>query len=214
VTGRVRTLVYNPARVKPEELPKSVLELTAARWKGRVGWAPQNASFQVFVTGLRVALGEAGAETWLREMVANQPKEYPKNGPIVQAVAAGAIDLGLVNHYYLLQLKKQDPSLAAENHYTQPRDPGSLVNLAAFAIPRSAGVAERAAAEELGRFLLSDDIQRAFAAETHEYPLVAGIAAPAGLKPLAELESPMKDLGALHDLEGTLALLRKTAVLP
>jgi iron(III) transport system substrate-binding protein len=214
VTGRVRTIVYSPARVAPEELPKSVLELTAPRWKGRVGWAPQNASFQAFVTALRLTAGEAGAETWLREMKANEAKEYAKNGAIVQAVGSGAIDVGLVNHYYLLALRKEDPKLAAENHFTAARDAGSLVNLAAFAIPKSAPPDQAAAALALGKYLLQAETQAAFAAETHEYPLVAGVAAPAGLPPLAELEPPVEDLGALHDLEGTLALLRKTAVLP
>jgi iron(III) transport system substrate-binding protein len=214
VTGRVRTIVYSPARVKAEELPGSVLELTGPRWKGKVGWAPQNASFQAFVTAMRLGAGEAAAEKWLRDMKANDTKEYAKNGAIVQAVASGAIDAGLVNHYYLLQMRKEDPSLAAENHYTAAKDAGSLVNLAAFAIPKSAPPAQAAAALALGRYLLSAETQAAFAVQTHEYPLVAGVAPPAGLKPLAELEPPISDLGALHDLEGTLALLRKTAVLP
>ncbi len=214
VTGRVRTIVYNPTKVKEDELPASVADLTSPRWKGKIGWAPQNASFQVFVTGLRVALGEASAEKWLRDMKANEPRDYPKNGAIVQAVGAGTIELGLVNHYYLLQLSKDDPSLAAKNHYTAAKDPGSLVNLAAFAIPKGASEGEARAAQELARYLLTDETQRAFVTGTYEYPLVEGVAAPEGLRPLAELESPTEDLGKLHDLEGTLALLRKTGVLP
>ena len=52
VSGRVRVLNYNPEKVT--ELPASVLDLAKPEWKGRVGIAPTNASFQAFVTALRL----------------------------------------------------------------------------------------------------------------------------------------------------------------
>jgi iron(III) transport system substrate-binding protein len=214
VSGRVRTLVYNPGKVMEAELPGSVMDLTAPRWKGRVGWAPQNASFQVFVTGLRISRGEEAARQWVTGMKKNRAREYPKNGPIVQAVASGEIDLGLVNHYYLLQFQADDPGVAARNHFMSPGDPGSLVNLSAFAVLKGAPGAEARAAEALGRYLLSAGAQGAFARETSEYPLVEGVPPPDGLPPLHTSDSPVPDLGALDDLEGTLTLLRKTGVLP
>ncbi|MGN6104368.1 MAG: iron ABC transporter substrate-binding protein [Kofleriaceae bacterium] len=214
VTGRVRTIVYAPARVAESELPGSVLELTQPKWKGRVGWAPQNASFQVFVTGVRKLLGEDAATKWLAEMKANGTRDYAKNGAIVQAVAAGEIDLGLVNHYYLYQFLKDDPAFAAKNHFTVARDAGSLVNLSAVGVLASADPAAARAGAELARYLLADATQAAFARETHEYPVVAGVESPAGLRPLAELEPPPLDLSGLGDLEGTLAMLKKTGVTP
>ena len=39
-------MAYNKERVKESELPRSVLGLTAPRWRGKVGWAPTNASFE------------------------------------------------------------------------------------------------------------------------------------------------------------------------
>ena len=52
-SGRTRVLVYNTDRLEESELPTSVLELTDPKWKGRVGIAPTNASFQAFVTAMR-----------------------------------------------------------------------------------------------------------------------------------------------------------------
>ena len=214
VTGRVRTLVYAPARTQEAELPASILDLTKPAWKGKVGWAPQNASFQVFVTGMRKLLGDEAAGTWLAEMKANGTRDYAKNGAIVQAVAAGEIDLGLVNHYYLYQFLADDPAFGARNHFTAPKDAGSLVNLSAVGVLASASPAAQKAGAELAMYLLSDETQAAFAKQTHEYPVVAGVAPPEGLRPLAELEPPPIDLSQLGDLEGTLALLKKAGVTP
>src|SRR5690606_26622021 len=97
VTGRARTLDYNTGKLTEAELPASVLELTDPKWRGRIGWAPTNGSFQAFVTAMRVQLGEDRAEKWLRDILANKPQEYPKNSEIVRAVGAGEVDVGLVN---------------------------------------------------------------------------------------------------------------------
>jgi iron(III) transport system substrate-binding protein len=214
VTGRVRTIAYLPSKTPEAKLPASILDLTKPEWKGKVGWAPSNASFQVFVTGVRKLLGEEAAATWLTAMKANGAKEFPKNGAIVQAVAAGEVDLGLVNHYYLYQFLADDPAFPVKNHFTAPRDAGSLVNLSAVGILASARPDDAKRGADLARFLLSEATQNAFATETHEYPLVAGAKAPTGLTPLAQLQPPPLDLSALGDLEGTLALLKRTGVLP
>jgi len=214
VTGRVRTIVYAPSRTSEAQLPASVLDLTQPAWKGKVGWAPQNASFQVFVTGMRKALGDEATAKWLSDMKKNGTRDYAKNGAIVQAVAAGEIALGLVNHYYLYQFLKDDPAFDAKNHFTVAKDPGSLVNLSAVGVLASADAAAAKAGTQLAAYLLSDAVQAQFAKDTNEYPLVAGVAAPEGLKPLAELEPPAIDLSSLGDLEGTLDLLRKTGVTP
>lgn len=214
VTGRVRTIAYLPSRTPEAKLPASILDLTRPEWKGKVGWAPANASFQVFVTGLRKLLGDEAAATWLTAMKANGAKEFPKNGAIVQAVAAGEIDLGLVNHYYLYQFLADDPAFPVKNHFTAPRDAGSLVNLSAVGVLASARAEDAKRGADLARFLLSDGVQAAFATETHEYPLVAGAKAPVGLTPLAQLQPPPLDLSDLGDLEGTLGLLKRTGVLP
>lgn len=214
VTGRARVIAYAPARTKPEQLPTSILDLTKPAWKGKVGWAPQNASFQVFVTGVRKLLGDDGAAKWLTEMKANGARAYAKNGAIVQAVAAGEIDLGLVNHYYLYQFLKDDPKFGAANHFTAAKDAGSLINLSAVGVLASASPAQQAAGVKLAEYLLSAETQARFATETHEYPLVDGVAPPTGLPTLAQLEPPPIDLSDLGDLEGTLALLKRTGVTP
>jgi iron(III) transport system substrate-binding protein len=211
VSGRARVAVYNPERVSDDELPGSILEFTDSRWKGRLGWAPTNGSFQSFVTALRILEGDEAAKAWLEGIEANDPRVYEGNDPALQAVAAGEIDVAFINHYYLMRRVAEEPDVRARNHFFEKGDPGALVNVAGAGILTTARNAD--AARAFVEFLLTDDSQRYFAEETFEYPLVAGVAADPRMVPLADIESPDIDLSDLADLEGTLALLREAGVL-
>jgi iron(III) transport system substrate-binding protein len=211
VSGRARVLVYSTELVDPEELPDSVLDLTEERWRGRVGWAPTNGSFQAFVTAMRIELGDDQTRRWIEDMIANDVQAYEKNGPIVEAAGRGEIEVGLVNHYYRYQLGAEDPNLGAENHFFEGGDVGSLVNVAGVGVLQTSDQPQ--AANELVAFLLSEEAQRYFAEETYEYPLVAGIPADDRLPELESIETPELDLGNLEDLEGTLQLLNETGAL-
>src|SRR5918994_2680404 len=125
-SGRTRVLVYNTERVSDDELPASVLDLTTPEWKNRVGIAPTNASFQAFVTAMRLSLGEEETRAWLEGMKANGAKTYEKNTPIVEAVASGEIDVGLVNHCSLALVKEEQPDAPIANHLFEAGDPGTL----------------------------------------------------------------------------------------
>ena len=213
-SGRARTVVYNTSTVDPEtDLPDSIRDFTAPEWRGRVGWAPTNGSFQAFVTALRIKWGDEAARGWLEDMRANDPRDYPDNTTIVAAVAKGEADVGFVNHYYLMRsLEEEGTSFGARNHFLGGGDPGALVLVAGVGIIEGADNPE--GAKKFVEFLLSDTGQTYFSQETKEYPLVAGVAPYEGLPPLASLEPPDIDLGSLSDLQGTLALLREVGVIP
>ena len=116
-SGRARVLVHNTETVSADELPATIFDLTDEQWRGRVGWAPTNGSFQSFVTAMRVNAGEEATRQWLEGMIANDVQAYPKNTPIVEATGKGEIDVGLVNHYYLFRFLAEDPGFAAANYY-------------------------------------------------------------------------------------------------
>jgi iron(III) transport system substrate-binding protein len=212
-SGRARVVAYNTDAVSADELPDSILEFTDPEWKGRIGWAPTNGSFQSFVTALRLIEGEDAARAWLEGIKANDPTDYPSNDVALQAVIDGEVDVAFVNHYYLFRMKaEQGEDIPAANHYTSAGDAGSLINVAGVAVLDTAGDGDLA--ERFVDFLLSNEAQAYFADETYEYPLIDGVQVQASLVPLAELEPPSIDLGGLSDLEGTLDLLRDTGVLP
>jgi iron(III) transport system substrate-binding protein len=212
ISGRSRVVVYNPEIVQAGDLPTSYKQLTDPKWKGKVGWAPTNASFQTFITAVREIDGEPAAKTWLETMASNDVKTYANNGAIVTAVANGEISVGLVNHYYLWGfVKDQGEGFKAKNHYLAAGDPGALVNVAGAAVLKSSK--NKPAAEAFVKYLLEKNAQEYFAKETFEYPLINGVSPDARIKPLSELKPPSIDLSDLDDLAGTLALLRSTGAL-
>jgi iron(III) transport system substrate-binding protein len=210
-SGRVRVIAYNTDELSEDEVPDSVFDLTDPRWKGRVGVAPTNASFQAFVTAMRLSEGEERTREWLEAMKANDVKSYERNLEIVQAVASGEIDLGLTNHYYLYLVKEETPDAPVANHFLAGADPGALVSIAGAGVVDADG--DRDEAEQFVDFLLSDAGQRFYTeeAEEAEYPLVAGIEPREGLPPLDSLGGPEIDLSQLgSELESTLELLSET----
>jgi iron(III) transport system substrate-binding protein len=209
-SGRVRVVVYNTDEVSTDELPQSVLDVVEPKWKGKIGIAPTNASFQAFVSAMLLQRGEDATRDWLRQLKENDPKLYEKNTPIVEAAAAGEIEIGLVNHYYLYLVKEEQPDAPVANHFLSGDDPGALVSVAGAGVVE--GSDQEDAASRFVEFLLSDDAQRFYVdeAEEAEYPLVEGIDPKEGLPALEELGGPQLELDDLGpQLERTLALLNE-----
>ncbi len=211
VSGRARVVVYNPTLAPTP--PDTVDGLLDPQWKGQIGYAPTNASWQAFVTGLRVLRGEDGARQWLTAFAAQEPKAYERNGAVRDAVNSGEIAVGLVNHYYLYEKIAADgpDAVTAQNRFMAAGDPGGLLNVAGVGVLKSAPNAEQA--QVFVDYLLSDAGQEYFAATTKEYPLVPGIAAAAEVPPLADLSPPEIDLSDLASLEQTQQLLSEVGLL-
>ncbi|HEY5640778.1 MAG TPA: iron ABC transporter substrate-binding protein [Dehalococcoidia bacterium] len=213
ISGRARVVAYNTDALSPDDLPDSILDFTDPAWDGRIGWAPQNGSFQAFVTGLRVLEGDAATRAWLEGIQANNPTEYPNNTTALEGVANGEVDVAFVNHYYLYRfLEEEGEGFKARNYYTGAGDAGSLVNIAGAGILETTNSSDLA--EQFLAYMLSTTAQQYFADETYEYPVIDGIAIHEDLVPLAEIQPPDIDLSGLSDLNGTLDLLRDTGALP
>lgn len=216
ISGRARTVIYNTETIgdPATELPADIYDFIDPEWKGRIGWAPTNASFQAMVTAMREVWGEEKTRAWLEGIQANEPLVFDGNAPIVEAVAAGEIDLGFVNHYYLYRfLAEQGESFAARNYFLPGGGPGSLIMVSGAGVLKSADQAENA--RKFIDFLLSVPGQQYFASQTFEYPVVEGVNLPSQLPPLAELDAMAANipLADLVDLQGTQDLLLELGII-
>jgi iron(III) transport system substrate-binding protein len=208
-TGRSRIIAYTE-KLKESELPDSPLKLTDKRWKGKVGWAPTNASLQGYITALRLVEGEDVAKKWLEGMVANDVQVYDSNIPVRDAIAKGEIELGLINHYYVAEAQAEDPNYPVKVHFP-PKDLGSLINVAGVGVLATSKHKDQAIA--FVREMLSTEAQRYFADSSKEYPLIKGVQPAKELTPIKDIPAPDIDLAKLGDLQGTLKLMRETGAL-
>jgi len=214
LTLRLRVLAYNPQKLKPEELPPSILDLPRfAREKGlegRVGWTPTYSSFQDMVAGMIALHGEAKAREWLLEMKALSPKAYASNSAMLDALRAGEIDLASTNHYYVVRFRRAGYRLGL--HHFKEGDVGNLALVTGAGILKT--TKNLTAATRFLSYLLSPKAQQYFVGNIGEYPLVKGVVADPNLLPLEEAlaKSPRLDFEKLP-LEQTLRLLRELGIL-
>jgi iron(III) transport system substrate-binding protein len=209
-SGRARVVIFNPTLIATP--PTSIDDLVDPQWSGKIGFAPTNASWQSFVTALRVLRGEDEARTWLEAFAANNPVAYEKNGAVRDAVNAGEVPLGLVNHYYLYEKIAAEgaENVVAQNQYL-PGDIGGLVNVAGIGALENSDNPE--ASQCLASYLVSDIAQKYFVEKSFEYSLVEGIAPFDGLPTLEELDPPSIDLSDLQSIAETQELLNDVGLL-
>lgn len=207
VSGRVRVLNYNPERVT--ELPVSVFDLADAKYQGKIGIAPANASFQAFVTAMRSTEGDEKTLSWLSAMKKNGVV-FEKNSAILEAVESGQVDMGLINHYYWFAKAKEVGSTNMKSKIAQfqSQDVGNLRNVAGVGI-----VSSDPKAKAFVEFLLSPSAQQYFVEQTFEYPLTKDVAPYPGLTSLGDISAPSFDLNNLDALEKTLELIRRAGLL-
>ncbi|MFH5833822.1 extracellular solute-binding protein [Halalkalibaculum sp. DA3122] len=231
VTVRFRVLAYNPDRVDPDELPRSVLDLPGAtRFEGRVGWTPTYSSFYDFITTMRDLEGEETTRAWLDGMQQLNPSSYSSNPPMLQALIAGEIDIALTNHYYILQYKYGgaegeyeeevyfdepvvDENAPVETYHFATGDIGNLALVTGASLLQTSD--QDQVALEFLRFLVSEEAQRYAADVVHEYPVINTVTLP---EYMLESEkainiSPEYDYENLQNLGGTLNLLREAGLI-
>jgi iron(III) transport system substrate-binding protein len=204
VTGRIRTLPYNTERITAAQIPKNVMALADSDLQ--IGWAPAYASFQSFITAMRILEGEEATAEWLKG-VSGHAKSYAGELGVVMGVERGEVDVGFANHYYTLRLKAGKPDAKVDLAFTQ-NDAGCLVNASGIV-----ALSDGDLPVNFIRYLLTQEVQSYLSSEAYEIPLVKGVAEPEGLVPLETLSPPKIDLRKLADIRPTLNLMRKVGVL-
>jgi iron(III) transport system substrate-binding protein len=167
---RARTIVYNTARVKPNEL-STYEDLGSAKWKGRLCLrTSQKVYNQSLVAMMMARLGEAKTEAVVRSWVANLATDvFPDDTKVMEAIAAGQCDVGIVNTYYYGRLMKKKPDLKLALFWPNQSDRGVHVNVSGAGV--TAHAKHRDAAEKFLEWLSSEKAQNQFADENLEYPV-------------------------------------------
>lgn len=213
VAARETVLIYNPKLISASQLPASIIDLARPQWKGKLAIAPSEPDFVPIVSAIDKLDGRAATERWL-EGFASNAKRYGDNEGIVAAVEDGQVAAGVINHYYWYEQAKEvgAANVHSRLYYFGHRDPGALVDISGAGALKSSN--DPALAQRFLAFVVSRQGQSAI---THsgdwEYPLVAGVAPPAGLRPFAGLEAPDVGPADLGDGSAPLRLMQQAGLL-
>jgi iron(III) transport system substrate-binding protein len=214
VSARVSVLVYNTSKLKPSQLPKSVLDLASPQWKGKLDLAPAETDFAPIVTSVAQDKGNAAAAAWLKTLKANAgAHQDPDNETLVANVNKGTTEIGVINHYYWYRLREEvgQSGLHSALAPFAPGDDGYLLDVSGAGVLKSSK--HQAAAKAFVAFLVSAAGQRVLTASTSwEYPIRPGVTNP-GLPPLSQFQPRPFSLAEIGDGSKALALLQQAGLL-
>ncbi len=196
--ARSTALIYNPAEIAEDELPASMLELADPEWEGRVGIAAGGADFQAIVSAVLELEGEDATREWLTGLEQNS-EIYSSNTAIMKAVDEGEVPVGITYHYYWFRDQAQNGLVGddAALHYFGNQDPGAFVSVSGAGVLASSDQADDA--QRLVAYLTSRGAQERLAGSSAlEYAVGTGVDSADELPPLAELDAPDVDPGALN----------------
>ncbi|MBS3908568.1 MAG: extracellular solute-binding protein [Actinobacteria bacterium] len=168
LTKRVRTIMYNPKKVKASEL-STYEDLANPEWKGRLILRPGTHVYtQSLVANLIATYGPERAEKIVKGWMANEPKFIDSDSRILETLAAGGGDVAITNHYYLGRLLEKDPSFPIKVLWAEQDRKGVHANISGAGVTTHADNKENAI--RLLEWLSGAKGQKLFADTNHEYP--------------------------------------------
>ncbi|MDX9665855.1 extracellular solute-binding protein [Pseudomonas sp. P5_152] len=179
---RARTLAYSTDRVKPEEMT-TYEALADKKWEGRLCLRTAKKVYNQSLTATLIETHGAGkTEEIIKGWVNNLATDvFSDDTAVLEAIAAGQCDVGIVNTYYYGRLHKQKPELPVKLFWPNQADRGVHVNLSGIGLTKHAPHPE--AAKALVEWMTTAEAQKIFADVNQEFP------ANPNVKPSAEVEA-------------------------
>lgn len=167
---RARTIVYNTNKVKPEEL-SSYQDLADPKWKNRLVLRTSKKVYnQSLVAMLMTEMGSKQTiktiEGWVGNLAA---PPFSNDTKVLESVAAGLGDVGIINTYYYGRLIKEQPELPIALFWPNQDAKGVHVNVSGAGI--TAHSKNKAEAVKFIEWLSSAEAQSLFADANMEYPV-------------------------------------------
>ncbi len=172
ISGRIWMVVYNTARVDPTTI-HSLLDLSKPAWKGKLAIPMATSEYlQAGASMILASKGPHSTEAFLTGIRDNAGNEvYGKNRQIVDAVAKGKADVGIVNHYYIFRHLAKDPKAPIAPLITDQAEGGMGAIMNAAGVGFTTHAKHPSEALRLIGFLTSPEGQAMFANVNKEYPV-------------------------------------------
>lgn len=214
VLARENVLAYDPDKVKPSDLPASLMDLAKPEWQGKVAIGPGDADFLPLVKAVVALKGRQAALAWLKGLKRNA-QLFDDDEGVVAAVDRGAVATGIINSYYWARLRTEQGAAKTRSriYHFGHGDVGALINVSGAAVLKASH--HQDAAQRFLAFLVNPATQTMLAKTDidFEYPLAPGVAANPLLKPFAQLQPPSITMTQLGDDRDAAKLLREAGLL-
>ncbi len=167
---RARTIVYNTDKVKKTDL-SSYEDLADERWKSRLLLRTSKKVYNQSLVAMLIANeGEQKAKRIVNGWVDNfAAPPYSSDTKVLEAIAAGQGDVGIVNTYYYGRLLKKNPDLPLGIFWADQGDNGVHVNVSGAGVLKHSKNKDKAV--KFLEWLSSRDAQKIFADANMEYPV-------------------------------------------
>lgn len=164
---RYRTIISNTDLVPADDVPTTYEELAEPEWQGRLCLRNSSNDYQQSLVASLLAAG--GEETTLGVLDgwADNAEIFANDVAIIEAMAAGACEVAVTNHYYLARYLEEHPEAPIALTWAEQDGRGVHTNIS------GGGITKYADDPELARqFLewLATEGQDVFVASNHEYP--------------------------------------------
>ncbi len=173
---RARTIVYSKERVDPSLL-STYEALAEPQWKGKLCLRTSQKVYNMsLVASMIHRLGPEQTEQVVKGWVDNlATRVFSGDTTLIEAIAAGQCDVGLVNTYYLGQLIQKDENYPVGLFWANQEQDGVHVNISGAGITTHANNPE--GAMRLLEWLSTREPQEMFSEMNLEFPANPGVKA-------------------------------------
>ncbi|HEY4882512.1 MAG TPA: extracellular solute-binding protein [Myxococcales bacterium] len=192
--ARARILLVNKQKVSAAEMPKSVRDLAAPRWKGQTALAnPLFGTTTMHVAALFGAWGEDKGRAFLDDLKTNQARIASSNGEVKRLVTAGEVAFGLCDTDDAAEALHDGAPV--EVVYPDQDGVGTLVMPTAVVLMKGP---HPDAGQALVDWLVSAEVDKRMAELAAHMPLRADIQVP-GVRSASSFRSMQVDYARLGD---------------
>lgn len=167
---RARTIVYNTKKVKPTDL-STYEALGDAKWQGRLCLRSSKKVYNQSMVAMMIAHnGEAQTEAVVKSWMKNlATTPFSDDDSLLDAMAAGQCDVGIVNSYYFGRFKDKTPDAPVNIFWANQASSGVHVNISGAGVTKH--TKHRDAAVKFLEWLSSDKAQSLYADANLEFPV-------------------------------------------
>jgi len=164
---RARTIVYNTDLVDEADVPTTYEELADEEYEGRLCLRNANNDYQQSLVASMIAADGEDATIEVLRGWARNAEIFANDVAILDAMAAGACEIAVVNHYYLAQMLAEHPDAPIGLLWADQDGRGVHVNISGGGVTRYAD--DIPLAQQFLEWLATDG-QNTLVADNHEYP--------------------------------------------